>query len=146
MENASKALIIAGAILLSILLISLGIIVVNNTRGTINNANLNTEEIQTFNSRFEAYCGTGKSNAEMNALVQAISASNGAQKGKSDQHYISITVDNTITNTYYTGNSVTASATADNYSYPSFSAGITYKATPTVGADGYINSVTIAKN
>ena len=146
MENAAKALIIAGAILLSILLISLGIIVVNNTRGTINNANLNTEEIQKFNGRFEAYCGTNKSNAEMNALVQAISASNGAQNGKADQHYISITVDSSIGDTYYTGGSVAASASGTSYSYPSFSAGITYKATPQVGADGYINSVTIAKN
>ena len=147
MENASKALIIAGAILLSIIIISLGIIVVNNTRGTINNANLNSEEIQTFNGRFEAYCGTAKSNAEMNALVQAIAASNGAQNGKSDQHYIGITVSDTIATTYYTGGSVTAAqATAGSVTYPSFSAGITYKATPTTGADGYINAVSIEKN
>ena len=32
----------------------------------------------------------------MNALVQAIAASNGAQNGKSDQHYIGITVSDTI--------------------------------------------------
>lgn len=34
MENASKALIIAGAILISILLISLGIIMFNSSAGT----------------------------------------------------------------------------------------------------------------
>lgn len=34
MENASKALIIAGAILISILLISLGIIMFNSSKGT----------------------------------------------------------------------------------------------------------------
>lgn len=34
MENASKALIIAGAILISILLISLGIVMFNASKGT----------------------------------------------------------------------------------------------------------------
>lgn len=39
MENASKALIIAGAILISILLISLGIIMFNASKGTTDQAN-----------------------------------------------------------------------------------------------------------
>lgn len=38
MENASKALIIAGAILISILLISLGIIMYNASTGTTDQA------------------------------------------------------------------------------------------------------------
>ncbi len=38
MENASKALIIAGAILISILLISLGIIMFNASKGTTDQA------------------------------------------------------------------------------------------------------------
>lgn len=40
MENASKALIIAGAILLSVLIISLGIMVYNNAKNTVGSANL----------------------------------------------------------------------------------------------------------
>ena len=38
MENASKALIIAGAILISILLISLGILMFNASKGTTDQA------------------------------------------------------------------------------------------------------------
>ena len=38
MENASKALIIAGAILIAILLISLGIIMFNSSKGTTDQA------------------------------------------------------------------------------------------------------------
>ena len=38
MENASKALIIAGSILISILLISLGIIMFNSSKGTTDQA------------------------------------------------------------------------------------------------------------
>ena len=37
MENASKALIIAGAILLAILIISLGIMIYNQASGVVNN-------------------------------------------------------------------------------------------------------------
>ena len=52
MENASKALIIAGAILLSILLISMGIIVYRNASSTINSADMSETETQTFNGKF----------------------------------------------------------------------------------------------
>ena len=45
MENASKALIIAGAILLAIVIISLGLIVVNNVRNVTDNTNLSEQEI-----------------------------------------------------------------------------------------------------
>ena len=40
MENASKALIIAGAILLSILIISLGIMVFQNAKSTVGSADM----------------------------------------------------------------------------------------------------------
>ena len=78
MENASKALIIAGAILLAIVIISLGLIVVNNTRETVDNANLNEQEIQAFNDKFINYEGTGKTAAQVKTLIQTITASNAA--------------------------------------------------------------------
>lgn len=146
MENASKALIIAGAILLSILLISLGILVYSNAKGTISDSNLDSEAAQTFNTKISQYCGKKKNSNDMNGLVAAISASNGAQKGKSDQHFITITITG-VTNTYYTGSSVNLNqAKASNTSYPNFSAGITYQASYTTDDAGYINSVTISKN
>ena len=45
MENASKALIIAGAILLSILIISLGILIFSQAQDTINSINMSEQEI-----------------------------------------------------------------------------------------------------
>ena len=147
MENASKALIIAGAILLSVLLISLGILVFQNAKGTISDTNLDSEVSQTFNNKISQYCGKKKNSNDMNGLVAAISSSNGAQTGKADQHYIAISIDGTISTTYYTGGSVTAAqAKAGNASYPNFSAGITYEASYTVDNAGYITSVTIKKN
>lgn len=58
MENASKALVIAGAILVSIILVSLGIVVIDKVKSQINNnANITSEEVQAFNSKFDTYLG-----------------------------------------------------------------------------------------
>ena len=58
MENASKALIIAGSILVSILIISLGIVIYQRSSSTVNKANLNSQEAMAQNSPFEAYFGS----------------------------------------------------------------------------------------
>ncbi len=57
MENASKALIIAGAILLSILIIALGIFVFNAAKGAVNTDQLDATEIQAFNEPITQYEG-----------------------------------------------------------------------------------------
>lgn len=85
MENASKALIIAGAILLSILIISLGILVYNNAKNTVGSANLDKQEIQTFNSQWETYVGQNKTASEVRSMIQAVIASNASEK-KSGQN------------------------------------------------------------
>lgn len=78
MENASKALIIAGAILLAIVIISLGLIVVNNVRSTTDNTNLSEQEIQSFNAKFIAYEGEKVSASRVNTLIQQVVATNQA--------------------------------------------------------------------
>ena len=57
MENASKALIIAGAILLSILIIALGIYVFNMSKSASNTNALSKMEISEFNGTFTNYEG-----------------------------------------------------------------------------------------
>ena len=92
MENASKALIIAGAILLSILLITLGIMVMRNAQGTIDDANLDAETAQVFNNKISQFCGVGKTASDMNSLMDTIAGVNGAQKSlvAAKQHYVNI--------------------------------------------------------
>ena len=80
MENASKALIIAGAILLSILIISLGIMVYNNAKNTVGSSNLDKQEIQTFNSQWEQYEGSNKTASEVKTMIQAVIAKNGKSR------------------------------------------------------------------
>ncbi len=78
MENASKALIIAGAILLSILLISLGIMIFNQAQDTVGSINMSEQEIQAFNNKFTPYEGNNKRGTEVNALIQLVRANNQA--------------------------------------------------------------------
>lgn len=76
MENASKALIIAGAILLSILIISLGILIFSQAQDTINSVNMSEQEIQAFNNKFTPYQGDNVRGSQVNALVQAVVSNN----------------------------------------------------------------------
>ena len=76
MENASKALIIAGAILISILIISLGVLVYNNASSTVNRANLNSQEAKAHNSSFEGYFGTDVTATEAKNLLSEVRTNN----------------------------------------------------------------------
>lgn len=81
MENASKALIIAGAILISIILIGIGIMVIN-AMNPINDqvgTFANSADVQIFNDRFTGYAGN-KSAQDVKGLISAITASNGQNR------------------------------------------------------------------
>ena len=92
MENASKALIIAGAILISILLITIGIVLINSGRDVVDTgtAGMNSQQIQTFNAQFTPYEGT-KKGSEIRGLWNAVASSNGAYKDSG--HEVDITPD-----------------------------------------------------
>ena len=49
MENASKALIIAGAILLAILIIGLGMFIYNQAADTLDGAQLDGQKVDSYN-------------------------------------------------------------------------------------------------
>ena len=73
MENASKALIIAGAILISILLISVGIIIMNAINDPVSRTSETaaSQAVQIFNSQFTGYAG---SDVDYNTTKQCITA------------------------------------------------------------------------
>lgn len=76
MENASKALIIAGAILLAILLISLGIMVFGQAQDTVTNSGMNDAAKTAFNNRLLKYEGTKRKGSEVKALINEINVMN----------------------------------------------------------------------
>ena len=70
MENASKALIMAGAILIAILIISLSILIFTRFQTAAEQeTNMDKEMIQSFNSKISPYLGT-ISSTQVNALLQ----------------------------------------------------------------------------
>lgn len=94
MENASKALIIAGAILLSILLISLGIMIFNQAQDSVQNSGMSKANIQTFNNTFLKYEGT-KSGTDVKSLIQEVKASNNQDEADGTGRKITITLSGT---------------------------------------------------
>ena len=76
MENASKALIIAGAILLAILIISLGIMIYQQAAGVVDSNSMTEVEVSSFNQRFEQYIGDKVRGANVNALISAVNTNN----------------------------------------------------------------------
>lgn len=76
MENASKALIIAGAILLAILLISLGIMIFSQAQDTVSNSGMNDAAKTSFNNRLLKYEGTNKKGSEVKALINEVNVIN----------------------------------------------------------------------
>ena len=84
MENASKALIIAGSILLSILIIALGMYIFSTSSSTSDVEILNETEIQTFNAKFEKYKGS-QLGSNVDALITALRSNYTSNSGSTDR-------------------------------------------------------------
>lgn len=78
MDNASKALIIAGAILIAVMLVSLGVMLYNTAAGVAETTIGSVEAlgVSGFNAQFETYLGTGKSKSQAAGLVSKVLANN----------------------------------------------------------------------
>ena len=137
MENASKALIIAGAILLAILIISLGLVVYNQAKNTIGNINLSQQEKEAFNSKFSSYQGDKVAGAQVNSLFQTVISSNQAESDANTGAIVStVSVDGT--KIIDSGAVVSGKATY-------VTTGKTYKVL--LGySNGIVNSITITTN
>lgn len=76
MENASKALIIAGAILLAILIIGLGMLIFNQAKDQIGRANLDQDTINALNSKFDNYIGDNVRGSNVKTLCNTVRDNN----------------------------------------------------------------------
>ena len=143
MENASKALIIAGAILLSILLIGLGMMVYSKAKGTLDNTGIDDVGVQTFNSKFSDYEGSNVSGSSVNALLTTVVSNNRAYNGDDKSKQVTITLGS---GTSLVGNSSFSSGTAPTSTIKVPTA-YTYKVESTADSgSGYITGITITKN
>ena len=106
MENASKALIIAGAILLAILLISLGIMIFNQAQSTVNEGGMSQAAKEAFNNKWLKYEGTQKGSV-VKSLINEVNVNNGdtstpnvTLSGKNSTSAVATTTNYTVTLTY----------------------------------------------
>lgn len=76
MENASKALIIAGAIILAVLIIGLGMYIFTTARENIGNTGMDQQAIDAFNQQFAPYEGTNVSGSQVRSLCDKIRSNN----------------------------------------------------------------------
>lgn len=96
MENATKALLIAAAVLVAILIISLGLVVYNMAAETVNNsANLSEYEIQSFNEKFTKYLGDNVSGTTVNAMINTVFNHNLAQEQDNAAKKVTVIVKST---------------------------------------------------
>lgn len=91
MENASKALIIAGAIILSILIIGLGMFIYQQAAGAMNGANLDPQKANAYNQEFTNYAGT-ISGANARSLYSVIASHNRSYTDDYSQQ-VTLTID-----------------------------------------------------
>lgn len=75
MENASKALIIAGAILLAILIIALGVFIFNKAKSATNMDDLSNQQVEAHNATFQNYEGN-INGTQAKTLIDAIRNNN----------------------------------------------------------------------
>ena len=122
MENASKALLIAAAVLIVILIIAFGMNIFNSTGDTSGQVadQAASQQIQTFNAQFTGFVGTGRAGTTIRNLQIAVRNSN----ARYTQHQVTLTVPATL---------------VDNATY-------TVKATYSTADDasfGYITAITV---
>ena len=139
MENASKALIIAGAILISIVLIGIGVLIVNSTQGITDEvgSQFSTQEKQAFNRQFESYESNSQTAGNVRSLLSAVISSNSTNVGNGNK-IVSVTCPGGSTNTNTSANISGSRSALDNNKK--------YKVVLTYNTAGLVSLVTITQN
>lgn len=135
MENATKALLIAAAILIAIVVITLGVFVLGKGSALVKeNSDMSDVEITTFNSKFEGYCGTNIRGAQVRQLLNAVNQHNRANE-EDESRQISI-------EGVGAGTAVENGGQTDN-NPSAIKTGYSYNVTPSYGQGGLVNKIKI---
>ena len=161
MENASKALIIAGAILISILIVGLGVIIYNNVSDVASSGTLDAQQISSHNSPFESYFGDYVSGSNVKALFTQVQANNNAAaaNGEDTGNKITIVKGTKDANNTITAASANAWKSSDIKTGKTYTVGVyvtgtnpsDYNDTATIGSsaywkNGFIKTIVVVEN
>ena len=151
MENASKALIIAGAILIAILLISVGIMVMNSMNKPLDQASqeADSQAVRMFNEKFSNYAGKGKKASDIKRLAEEVATT----RTSSSSHKINMTITYKALKTGATIRRTLDALTEDGHTYTETDSAssfyilvhdaTTYTVTLKYDTTGYINRIDI---
>lgn len=139
MENASKALIIAGAILLSILIIGLGMFIYQQAAGAMGGTNLDPQKANAYNQEFINYAGT-ITGANARSLYNVIASHN---RTYTDDYSQQVTL--TIADTDLDESTLFEPEAAVTMPTNTLKAGQTYHVTFQYNKSGYITKCNIAR-
>lgn len=77
MENATKALLIGAAILIAVIIITLGVFILGKGSALVKeNSDMSEVEISTFNSKFEGFCGKNIRGSQVKQLIRVVNQNN----------------------------------------------------------------------
>lgn len=148
MENASKALLIAGAILVCILLIGVGMLVYTSAQGSVSEglSQMSSQEKDLFNQQFQQYEGTRVSGSNVRALINKVNSNNTQNADMPEKLVEIITTGNNAPNiggTSGTSYSAAKINTAGTYTVLVEDKGNSKNA---VAGDGLMDTITISYN
>lgn len=128
MENATKALLIAAAVLVAVMLITLTLNVFQQGQNAVSNADMSDAEMQAFNTKFTTFEGTNRSTGDVNSLLNTVLTNN--QKSDND---VTVSVDGT------------EKINATTNSFDNLSGSSRYTITCTM-TNGMVSSITVKTN
>lgn len=140
MENATKALLIAGGVLITIAIIALGLNYLNSTSGSIDQgkATINVQETMDYNLQFQQYEGTQKGSA-VKALIRLVQQNNiNVRNNNGIKNGIKIT---------YDSKTIDSDATQDEYTSLLSKINVTksYSVKMQINSDAYISEIQISE-
>lgn len=137
MENASKALLIAGAVLICIVLISVGMMIISSSTEVTDQVDdlTSTQAAQTFNNQFSKYAGTQKGSSVKTLLETIATSNNTATSGSGKLVSVTFATGN-LTSDNNSSNIVSAMSSVVNSK--KYKVDITSQ-----DSEGYISAITI---
>lgn len=130
MENATKALLIAAAVLVAILIISFGLVIYNKSTTATDSADLTATQIQAQNEKFAKYEGENQRGSVVNALLETVLTNNTTATSEGAK----VTVNGAVT-----------LGTSDRSIGTKADTSVLYNIACTRGSSGVITTITITK-
>ena len=137
MENATKALMIAGAVLIAILIIGVGMLIYNSAQGSIEGATskISQQQLELFNNEFVQYEGK-RSGSQVKAMMSSV-INNNNQYGETGDN-----VPEKVIEVVFGGKTATSSTDLTSIR-ASVVAGKQYNVSLQNNEQGYVHTITI---